>query len=341
MTNVVTTTPLTSTTNFQAATVAGEGMILIDEGAATEEIAYATGVSGGNLTTPLANRGLEGGTPQAHSSGVSVKGILSAGMWNNLVDALINTLFVQSTGALKTGIAMTSALLTTPDINGTEMTIDADADTTMTADTDDQIDWKLGGSDRFRFKNSGDFDVVGATGNIQIAGADPKKALRIPASAMYGATTNGAASGQIETATNKINALVLDFDQSTEEYAWFVIPAPNWWDLGTITAVFDWTAASGSGDVIWGCAALARSNDDALDTALGTAQTVTDTLITANDEHLTSATSAITIGGTPAKADNLYIRVYRDADAGGDTLNADARLIAVTLYFTQGQYDDQ
>ncbi len=107
MTNVGTTTPLTSTTNFQAATVAGEGMVLIDEGAATEEITYSTAVSGGNLTTPLANRGLEGGSAQAHSSGVSVKGILTAGMWNDLIDALVDTLFTQSTGALKSGIQLT------------------------------------------------------------------------------------------------------------------------------------------------------------------------------------------------------------------------------------------
>ena len=121
MTDSQTTTPLTSTTNFQAATVAGEGMILIDEGVATEELAYSTGVSGGNLTTPLANRGLEGGSAQAHSSGVSIKGILTAGMWNDLIDALVNTLFTQSTGALKSGITMTSPVLTTPQINDTSL----------------------------------------------------------------------------------------------------------------------------------------------------------------------------------------------------------------------------
>ena len=97
------------------------------------------------------------------------------------------------------------------------------------ADTDDQLDYKLGGSDRFRMKNSGDFDIVGATGNIQVAGADPKRGLYIPASAMYGASTNGAASGQYESATNKINTKVLDFDGATEEYAWVALPSPDWW----------------------------------------------------------------------------------------------------------------
>ena len=36
------------------------------------------------------------------------------------------------------------------DINGQELVLDADADTSITADTDDQIDFNLAGSDRFR-----------------------------------------------------------------------------------------------------------------------------------------------------------------------------------------------
>jgi hypothetical protein len=187
---------------------------------------------------------------------------------------------------------------------------------------------------------SGDLRLA-TGGNIQVNSTDPKRGLYISAGAMFGATTNGAASGQIETTTNKVNAKTMDFDQSTEEYACFNIPSPSYWDLGTVTAEFHWTAASGSGDVIWGIQGLARSNDDALDTAYGTAVTVTDTLLAANDEHLTSDTSAITIGGTPAKDDDLFFRVYRDADAGGDTLNADARLLGVTIRFNISQYDDQ
>ncbi len=82
-----TAVPLTSDTNFSAKS--GAGMVLLDEGAATEELAYATGKVGASLTTPLANRGLEGGSPQAHSSQISVKGILTAGMWNDLIDHIV------------------------------------------------------------------------------------------------------------------------------------------------------------------------------------------------------------------------------------------------------------
>lgn len=38
-----------------------------------------------------------------------------------------------------------------PDLNGVEMILDADADTTMAADTDDQIDIKIAGADDFQF----------------------------------------------------------------------------------------------------------------------------------------------------------------------------------------------
>lgn len=182
-----------------------------------------------------------------------------------------------------------------------------------------------------------------ATGlNIQVNDADPKRGFYIPATALFPATTNGcAAHAQGETTTNKINYKYLAFDASTEEYAWIHLPTPDNWDLSTVTITFHWTFASSSGDVIWGAAGLCRSNDDALDTALGTAQTVTDTALTAGDEHTTSATSAITIGGTPAKGDKLYLRVYRDADAGGDTLGADAYLMGITVKYGIGQYDDQ
>lgn len=93
--NVDTSFPLTSDTAF----LSGGGLVIIDEGQATEELAYYTGKVGSSLTIPLANRGLEGGSAQAHASGATVKGILSADMWNNLTEAMINLVSV-STGAV-------------------------------------------------------------------------------------------------------------------------------------------------------------------------------------------------------------------------------------------------
>jgi hypothetical protein len=49
------------------------------------------------------------------------------------------------------------------DLNGTELILDADADTSITADTDDQIDFKTGGTDRLKIDST---DVTVSTGNI-------------------------------------------------------------------------------------------------------------------------------------------------------------------------------
>lgn len=161
-----------------------------------------------------------------------------------------------------------------------------------------------------------------------------KHVIPIPAGAMFGATTNGAASGQIETTTNKVNVKVLDFDTTTVEYACFSLPMPESWNESTITFKAIWTAASGSGGVAWSLQGLATSDDDALDTAYGTAVTVTDTLITANDNHTTAESSAITIAGTPQAGDLVAFRIARETGNGSDTLGVDARLIGIRLYIT-------
>ena len=53
-------------------------------------------------------------------------------------------------------VSLTSpAIGTSLDMNGNELILDADGDTSITADTDDQIDFKVGGSDRVVVNSSG------------------------------------------------------------------------------------------------------------------------------------------------------------------------------------------
>ena len=105
---------ITSDTNFAAKS--GEGMVIIDEDQATEEFVYSASKSSNTLSTPLVNRGLEGGSAQAHAITASVKGIITAGMWNDLIDTLTN-IVDQTTGLIKSSLAFTSPVLTTPQIN--------------------------------------------------------------------------------------------------------------------------------------------------------------------------------------------------------------------------------
>lgn len=156
------------------------------------------------------------------------------------------------------------------------------------------------------------------------------------ASGMNPTTTSGcAARTTVEYATNDVDLQLLDFDQTTDEYAHFTRWVPDDYDGGTLTFKVMWTAASGSGDVVWGLQGRAYTNDDALDQSWGTAQTVTDTLITANDVHISPESSALTLAGSPDGGYLLKFRIYRDADAGSDTLNADARLIGLKIYYTK------
>lgn len=118
--NTDTSFPLTSDTAF----LSGGGLVIVDEGQASEELAYYTGKAGASLTVPLANRGLEGGSAQAHSSGATVKGVLSADMWNNVTEAILNVVSVTA-GALDTtkvtdlttAQTLTNKRLTSPKIN--------------------------------------------------------------------------------------------------------------------------------------------------------------------------------------------------------------------------------
>ena len=75
------------------------------------------------------------------------------------------TLAIDSTVASKTGTEtftnktltspiINNGLLSTPDLNGTELILDADQDTSITAATDDQIDVKIGGSDKISATSS-------------------------------------------------------------------------------------------------------------------------------------------------------------------------------------------
>jgi len=181
-------------------------------------------------------------------------------------------------------------------------------------------------------------------GTVQANGAVISTAgtqtIWVPAVAMYGATTNGAASASVDSGTENVEYKVLDFDTSTQEFACFSVRFPKSWDEGTVTFAPYWTAASGSGGVVFALQAVALSNDDAIDTAYGTEQTSTDTLITAADVHVGPTSSAITVAGTPADADLTFFRVKRNVADASDTLGVDARLLGIAIFFTTNLTDD-
>ena len=152
----------------------------------------------------------------------------------------------------------------------------------------------------------------------------------IPAGAWGSVTTNGAAFAELELATNDIMLQTFDFDTTTSEKIQFWWHPPSNWDAGTITFIPYWTAASGSGTVIFSLAGRSFADSDAIDQALGTLQTSTDTLITANDMHIAPESAAITIADA-TKNEPVILQLSRDIS---DTLGVDAKLIGVKIIYT-------
>lgn len=129
---------------------------------------------------------------------------------------------------------------------------------------------------------------------------------------------------------------VLDFDDTTIEYADFLVNLRGY-DGGGLTLVLEWMATSAtSGDVVWG-AAIRRLGEDAEDV---------DTSHSYDFNDATATTTASASGETKyttitfsdgADMDSLsegetgLLRIRRNASSGSDTLSGDAELLRVTL----------
>lgn len=130
----------------------------------------------------------------------------------------------------------------------------------------------------------------------------------------------------------------LDFDATTEETAFLNFTALNY-GSGNLTLTIVWVAdTASSGDVIWGAALAAITpNTDTQDIetkAFATAQTVTDTHLGTTGQRVHSCDLTISNLDSLAANDECILKVYRDADAGGDTMTGDASIRAVILSYS-------
>ena len=184
--------------------------------------------------------------------------------------------------------------------------------------------------------------ITGATVNgITDLSATPTRTLILTAAGATPTTTIGAnVPIVVEAGTNDIDYYVVDFDASTEERCFWNVVLPDNYGGGTVTAVFYWTNASGQSgeDVVWGIKARAYANDNPLDAAYGTEVTVADDWIAQNDVHVSAATAAITIGGSPAGGQYFVFNVGRKV--ASDDLTGDARLLSVKIEYLANAYSD-
>ena len=107
-----------------------------------------------------------GGADYTATTGTSV--VLTTGASvSDVIEILVYDVFAIADHVKKSGDAMTGAL-TNIDVNGTELVLDADGDTSITADTDDQIDFKVGGSDKAKLDANAQLQIGGQVGTLRL-----------------------------------------------------------------------------------------------------------------------------------------------------------------------------
>ena len=156
----------------------------------------------------------------------------------------------------------------------------------------------------------------------------------IPAGSFTSSTTNGAQITSRETSSNTVNYTYAALDTTTSESVWFTWTPPANWNAGTIRFKLYWTNTAGltTETIDFDLAAVAFANDDAIDTAVGTAQNVTDTWLAQGDMHITAFSSAITIAGSPAAGEEVHFKLSRDV--ASDNLTGDCDVIGLILEYT-------
>ena len=184
-----------------------------------------------------------------------------------------------------------------------------------------------------------DVELPGVAGTLALLSQVIGAAMDyIPAADFCPPITNGAQGGIRILASNGQALFYYAFDTATQEILWVKWFPRKRYDGGAIAFAPIWTAESGSGTVDFKLSGVAVSNDDALDAAPGTAQASTDTLLSAGDLHEGPTSSAITLAGTFADGDGVWLKLVRDV--ANDTLGVDAQLLGIKIFYNTDQAND-
>jgi hypothetical protein len=160
----------------------------------------------------------------------------------------------------------------------------------------------------------------------------------VDAAAQLPKVTNGAAAVSRETATNKINSDLYLFDGAVAQSVQLKASLPSAWNLGTIKCKAYWdvdTGATTGNGVSWSFAAQAAGDGDTIDTAFPTATQVDDIILGVGVVHISAATAAMTVGGTPALGDLIWFQVTRVVSAANDNTSQAAILLGVKVQYTE------
>ena len=238
------------------------------------------------------------------------------------------------------------------DMDGSKLILDEDGDTSIHADTDDQIDIEIAGADDFRFTAnsfnalSGSSVVVDSGATLTLNGTAGtglvgKQSIWIPAAAMYPESTNGCAElAQVEL-SNGPELKCLDFDASSDEHAQFTVAFPKSWNEGTVTfQAFFTVSGTNTGTTAWGLSGVAFADNGDINTAFGTRVVATAKAHsgTSGDLDVSAESGAVTIAGSPSTDELVFFQIMRDVSA--DDQSGDARLLGIKLFYTNDALSD-
>lgn len=196
---------------------------------------------------------------------------------------------------------------------------------------------KLNGNDTL----DNDLDL-GSGINIKSAGNDPYRTISLIPGALKPTTTGGCASvATDEAATNDVDYNNLAFDSSSTESAFIVLQMPDSWDAGAIQYRYTWLDATGttSEGVVMSLAGRSYADGDAIDQAAGTAITNSDTH-GAGGVRTSGWSGDVTLAGTPAAGELVYLKASRSPGETADTLGEDMLLLGLQIRYRQGQHSD-
>ena len=151
------------------------------------------------------------------------------------------------------------SIISPSDLNGVELVLDADGDSSLTSDTDDQVDIKLGGTDHIKIlSSSGDtvFQPMTDAKDIVFKQYDGNILLDINDGIFVGIGGNSAAPGEIrifEDTDNGSHYVGFKAGNNTESVS-YVLPTADG------TAGYQLTT-DGSGTLTWAAAQITLAND--------------------------------------------------------------------------------
>ncbi len=149
--------------------------------------------------------------------------------------------------------------------------------------------------------------------------------------AVFTPMTSQPPASNYATLDTRNSIAVLDFDASTNEYAFWVGIMPEGASLGSGLKIrLHWMATSAtSGDVVW-IANVERGNTDLDTDSFDTGATATGTANGTSGIVTVTEITQTNIDGVTA-GDLYRLLIYRNAASGSDTMAGDAELIAVEV----------